>query len=275
MSSLFAPRRLRLLSGLVMFAYVAVHLLNHALGIISLDLAEIGLRWEMAFWRTPIITFLLYGAVAIHLALALHTLYSRREWSLPWLEILRLTAGFSFPLLLINHAVTARLGDALFGITPSYALIIANLLAAGRQGMQLALLAPGWLHGCLGLWITLRRFRVMQRMKPFLVAFVILVPLLAAAGFIRMALEVSADGLRASTGSDAVLHKAVLGSWNARLMTIYLGAVFLAFLLGRLQIFWTRLSELRHCRIADTSDPPGKLDRVSMSALEGRADLPV
>jgi hypothetical protein len=46
-------RRLRLLSGLVMFAYIAIHLANHALGIISLSLAEGGLRLEVAFWRSP------------------------------------------------------------------------------------------------------------------------------------------------------------------------------------------------------------------------------
>ena len=119
----FTHRRLRLVSGLVMLAYITIHLLNHALGIISLAVAESGLRFEMAFWRTPIMTLLLYGAVAIHFLLALWTLYSRRDWGLPWVEILRLASGFSFPLLLINHAVTTRLGDALFGITPSYALI--------------------------------------------------------------------------------------------------------------------------------------------------------
>jgi hypothetical protein len=127
----FTLRRLRLLSGMVMFFYIAIHLLNHALGIFSLALAESGLRFEMVFWRTPIMTLLLYGAVAVHFLLALWALYSRLSWRLPWVEVIRLASGFSFPLLLINHAVTTRLGDALFGITPSYSLIIANLLAAG------------------------------------------------------------------------------------------------------------------------------------------------
>ena len=73
---LFTPRRLRLLSGIVMFVYIAIHLLNHALGIFSLALAETGLRLEMMFWRTPIMTLLLYGAVAVHFLLALWALYS-------------------------------------------------------------------------------------------------------------------------------------------------------------------------------------------------------
>ena len=39
-----SQRDLRLLSGIVMLIYIAVHLANHALGLISLDVAEAGLR---------------------------------------------------------------------------------------------------------------------------------------------------------------------------------------------------------------------------------------
>jgi adenylate cyclase len=73
-------RRIRLLSGLVMFAYLTAHLLNHALGIFSLTLAESGLKLAIMFWRNPVATFFLYGAAAVHVGLALWTLYSRREW---------------------------------------------------------------------------------------------------------------------------------------------------------------------------------------------------
>jgi adenylate cyclase len=286
----FTHRRLRLLSGVVMFAYIAIHLLNHGLGIFSLAMAESGLRIEMAFWRTPIMTLLLYGAVVIHFLLALWTLYSRADWKLPWVEILRLTSGFSFPLLLINHAVTTRLGDALFGINPTYALIIANLLAAGMQGMQIALLAPGWLHGCLGLWITLRRFRTMQRIKGLLAALVVIIPLLAATGFLRMTSEVLAMGAP-PTGSDAMLHKTALASWGTNLMQIYLGAILLAFLFGRLHCFWPRLfravsharginvikefnvSEPRHRRGERLSLPQIKFARTDGATHEAQAAL--
>jgi adenylate cyclase len=227
-------RRLRLLSGLVMFAYIAIHLLNHALGIFSLALAESGLRLEMIFWRSTIASLLLYGAAALHFSLALWTLYSRREWRLPWIEILRLASGFGFPLLLIGHAVTTRLGDTLFGIRPSYAMIIANLLMAGRQGMQLALLAPGWLHGCLGLWITLRRFQAMQKIKYWLIALVVLVPVLAAAGFFRMATEVAAMRSSSPAGPHMAIEQAALADWKDNLTMTYLGAVLAAFVLGRL-----------------------------------------
>jgi adenylate cyclase len=236
-SALITTRHVRLASGLIMFVYLTVHLLNHALGVFSLDLAQHALNGAMMVWRNPIASFLLYGAAAVHFSLALWTLYSRREWRLPWIEILRLAAGFSFPVLLIGHAVTARLGDALYDLHPSYESVIDNLLAAGTQGVQLALLAPGWLHGCLGLWITLRHYETMRRLKPLLIALVILIPLFAAAGFIHMAAAVIALGPRPPVSPDVLAAQAALGAWKDRITDWYFGAIAAALLLGRVRAF--------------------------------------
>lgn len=77
------PRRLtrqdlRLASGLTLFAYVAAHFANHALGLISIAAAERGLRIAVAVWRNLPGTVLLYGAALIHIALAFVALYERR-----------------------------------------------------------------------------------------------------------------------------------------------------------------------------------------------------
>jgi len=233
-------RRIRLLTGLVMFAYLTQHLLNHALGVVSLPLAEGALKLAIVFWRNPVATIALYGAAAVHFALALWTLYSRGEWHLPLIEIVRLAAGFSFPLLLIGHAVTTRLGHELFDATPSYTTTIASLVAAGSEGFQLALLAPGWLHGCLGLWITLRRYDVMQRAKPLLIALVLLVPLMAAIGFLRMSAEVSALAPLPPAHPEAMARRATLLNWKDRLTLIYLGAIAIAFVVGRVRALVAR-----------------------------------
>src|SRR6185295_7750764 len=119
--------------------------------------------------------------------LALRTIYQRRSWQLPLTEWVRLWAGFSLPLLLIGHAVATRLQVSLYDVEPSYERIVTSLIMNGSQGWQIALLAPGWLHGCLGLWITLRRHDFVRRAKPALIGFVILVPLLSALGFAEMA----------------------------------------------------------------------------------------
>jgi len=66
-----SQRDLRLLSGIVMLIYIAVHLANHALGLISLDVAEAGLRVAVSIWHTVPLTVVLYCAAASHVVLAI------------------------------------------------------------------------------------------------------------------------------------------------------------------------------------------------------------
>jgi adenylate cyclase len=175
-------RRLQLGSGVVLLVYLFLHLINHALGIWSLELAGRGLVLALRLWRSAPGTIALYGAAALHFALAVRTIYGRRHWALPLAEWVRLWAGLSLPLLLIRHAVTTRLASSLYGFEPDYERVVILLLTSGTQGLQLALLAPGWIHGCLGLWFRLRHFPLARRMKPALLALVVLLPLLSAAG---------------------------------------------------------------------------------------------
>jgi hypothetical protein len=154
--------------------------------------------------------------------------------------------------------------------------IITNLLMAGAQGMQLALLAPGWLHGCLGLWITLRRFNAMQRIKYLLVVLVVFIPLFAAAGFLRMAAEVLAMGPPLSAGPHAVIAKVTLAAWKDYLTMVYLGAVFATFLLGQLHALVQRRNWLRYC-LGERSNLvffskiiSGRIDGVARPRLEWR-----
>ena len=84
-------RHLRLASGLVLLSYVSLHMINHALGIWSIALAERGLIWSIALWQSLPGTVLLYGAAGVHFALACRTVYTRRHWDLPiieWVETL-------------------------------------------------------------------------------------------------------------------------------------------------------------------------------------------
>src|SRR5512142_582742 len=93
-------RDLRLGSGSVLFAYVTAHLANHALGLVSVNVAEAGLRITVALWHSVPGTALLYGAAAIHLALAMVAIFERRTFRMPPLEALRTAFGFGIPLLL-------------------------------------------------------------------------------------------------------------------------------------------------------------------------------
>lgn len=75
-------RNLRMASGLLLMLYVISHLINHSLGLVSLDLLESGRLWFLAVWRNPVGTTLLYGSLAVHLGLSLWGIYVRRKLSM-------------------------------------------------------------------------------------------------------------------------------------------------------------------------------------------------
>ena len=64
---------------MVLMSYISLHLINHMLGIVSLTLAEAGLRLSILLWQSVPGTSALYGAFALHFALALRTIYQRRD----------------------------------------------------------------------------------------------------------------------------------------------------------------------------------------------------
>src|SRR5262245_46157340 len=94
-------RRAWLWSGLVLFTYVATHLANHALGLLSLEAMETGRHWFLMVWRPPLGTVALYGALSTHIALVLRSLYQRRHFRLPAWEGIQLLLGLAIPPLLV------------------------------------------------------------------------------------------------------------------------------------------------------------------------------
>lgn len=191
MATRVSRRDLRLVSGLTLFVYVALHLLNHALGLVSIAAAERGLKVAVAVWHSWPGTLLLYGAAATHISLALLAIYEHRTLRMPPMEILRIVLGLGMPTLLIGHAVATRLAFVVYGNPPDYAHTVWSLWNSGRQGLQLALLVPGWLHGCLGLNFAFGRKPWFRRARLPLFGAALLVPTLAVLGFMSMVKEVS------------------------------------------------------------------------------------
>ena len=187
-------RDLRLGSGLILFTYVAAHFTNHALGLISVGVAERGLRVAVAVWHSLPGTVLLYGAAGIHITLAFVALYEHRTLRMPPMEALRIVLGFAIPTLLISHAVTTRLAFEAYGAQPDYGRIVWMLWHSNREGRQMALLVPGWLHGCLGLNFAFGRRVWFQRLRFVLFGAALLLPVLATLGFLEMLKEVSILG---------------------------------------------------------------------------------
>lgn len=238
-------RRCQLVSGVVLLIYLSLHLINHALGIWSLDLAGRGLMLALRVWRSAPGTVLLYGASLLHFSLALRTIYGRRQWKLPLTEWVRLWAGLSLPLLLIRHVVSTRLASSLYGFEPNYERIVISLVTSGTQGLQLALLAPGWVHGCLGLWLRMRHHAAVRRAKSFLIALLVLMPTLSAVGFVRMkqaVLALRVGPLQADP--KLVSHQLTLDTWRHHILMLYLSLLIGAFVAGQLRN-WRERRRLR------------------------------
>ena len=196
-------RNLRLASGLVLFIYIALHLLKPRA---RADLARCRgersgargralvqpARHAAALWRVR--GAFPAGAGAV---------YERRTFRLPPAELLRIALGFALPILLIGHAANTRLAYDLFGLASDYARVISNLWASGAQGQQLGLLAPGWLHGCLGLHFAFNRRPLYRQLRYVLFGAALLLPTLSALGFIAMGRELAGNPAAAATSITA------------------------------------------------------------------------
>jgi adenylate cyclase len=229
----FGRRDARLASGLVLFVYVATHLANHALGLVSLAAAEAGLRAGVVVWQSLPGTLLLYGAAAVHVALAFDAIFQRRTLRMPPAEVLRIALGLGMPLLLIGHVVATRVGFEQYGHAPIYERVVWSLWNSDSRGRQLALLAPGWIHGCLGLRFVLLRFAWYPRWRLWLFGAALLLPVLSALGFITMMREVAARAVDPALGAPVALpahaERMALAAIRDTSVAIYLGAIGLVF----------------------------------------------
>lgn len=174
--------RLRLISGLVLMTFVAMHLVNHALTLHSLDAVMTGRAIFAMVWRSVPGTIVLYGAFLIHITLVLAKIYRRRSLRMPIWEAIQIVLGLLIPFWLAVHIIGTRGFHETFGVNDSYHLQFAVVWANGawRQTTMLLLV---WLHGCIGLHFWLRIRSWYRPLRPWLLSIALLLPGLALAGF--------------------------------------------------------------------------------------------
>ncbi|WFU15940.1 adenylate/guanylate cyclase domain-containing protein [Bradyrhizobium sp. CB3481] len=200
-------RQVRLVTGIILFAYLVSHFLNHALGNISLDALATGVQIHVAFWQFLPVTILFYAACVVHTALGIWALYERRQFRWKAIEPLQLALGLSIPMLIIAHVIGIRLGQTLYGHERLYPqiLFLYWIWAPWRIPMMLAVMTIAWVHGCIGLYLWLRMRAFYKRAAPFLLAAAVLVPTLSMLGFYqsgRMVVDLDSEEWRAETQSE-------------------------------------------------------------------------
>lgn len=203
-------RRLRLISGLVLFTYVLTHLMNLWLGLVSFPLLEAGREVFVSFWRGLLPTLLLYTALLVHLCLAYYAIFRRERLAMPPLDALRYLFGVLIIPLAALHILGTRLVHELYGVDDSYFYVVAvqwgfNWMDAAQQTLLVLVV---WTHGCIGLHLWLRLKRWYSGAAPYGLAAAVLVPTLALGGYLAAGREV----LRRAAETPDFLNQALARS---------------------------------------------------------------
>lgn len=190
-----SARQIRLVCGVILFAYVVSHFLNHALGNVSVDAMEAGVYYHTLFWQFLPVTLVFYTAALVHMGLGVFALYQRREFRWKTVEPLQLVLGLSIPLLVMAHVIGIRLGQTLYGHEKLYPqeLYLFFVSAPVRLWQMMILLVIAWVHGCIGIYFWLRMKTFFTRAAPYLLAAAVLIPTLAMLGVYQGGRSVAAD----------------------------------------------------------------------------------
>jgi adenylate cyclase len=178
-------RQIRLSTGLVLYVYVTLHFVNHALGNISVGAMEGGLAIQKLIWQSLPGTVILYASALTHMSLGFWALYQRRRFRWTRLEATQLVLGLSIPFLLTEHVIGSRVALSEFAIDKGYTqeLLKFWVVSPGSGALQAVALLVVWIHGCLGVhfWLGLKPFY--PRVKEPLLAAAVLLPTLALLGY--------------------------------------------------------------------------------------------
>lgn len=208
-------RRLRLGSGLILVAFVVPHLTNHALGIFSFEAMEALRDWLALIWRSTAGTVLLYGAMALHFALALYSLFRRTTLRMSAWEAAQLILGLAIIPLLAFHAIFNRMVWELTTTEVDYHLVIATIWYTDFETWRIILLVlVVWVHLAIGLHFCWRVKSHYPTFLPFLYAISVLLPVLALLGFIRSGLN------PAYSGGEKYVDQMLNSTFNTKLQFI-------------------------------------------------------
>ena len=186
-------RRSRTISGCILFFYVFTHLLNHSLGLISLDTMEQGRAIFLRFWRHDVLFYVLYGALSIHFLLGVYALARRRSFRMSRKEWIRNSCAVLIPFFLASHLSITLWGSRFLGLNDSYAFMIISTYIFDPFGYIILglMLMLVWTHGSIGI-VGLIEFREFYSKRRGLFQGLILgLPLIAYGGYIRASIELS------------------------------------------------------------------------------------
>ena len=200
-------RRARMYSGLVIFLYVTVHLVNHSTGLISLEAME-GLRQRVsAFNRHIIVTVILYAALLVHALLGFQHLLTRRSFKMSAKDWIQLVTSFILPLALLPHMLASSYAPRFKDTQANYKLVLDGTLEDGGIYFMGLFVIFVWVHGIIGITSMVKFHPVYQKYKNAFLVISWLLPILAVLGAFTASKEL-ATGIENNKISMAQVYAA-------------------------------------------------------------------
>ena len=186
-------RSLRLVTGLILMAFVTGHMANLMLGMHSLAAMESWRPWLMGPWRSALGQGLLVGSALVHIALGVYAIAARRSLAMSKTDAVQLLLGLATPPLLLNHAIVMHMAGE---VTPNFDSTYGQMLAVywsvspGYALQQLCVVMVVWIHAAVGLYSWLVLKPVWKGIGGFVLPVLFAVPILALIGFAEAGKEV-------------------------------------------------------------------------------------
>lgn len=174
---------MRLWSGLILFGFATTHFINHAFGLVSLDMMQAGQDLRTSITRSTPGTAILIAAALVHFSLGVAKFLMARTWRLGLRNIVQLVFGLLIPILLVRHVLGTRGVHEAFGIEDTYDYALWAMWPNEALG-QAVLMVLVWVHGCIGLhhWLSMKAW---YRDTLWLwYGLAVLIPALSYAGFV-------------------------------------------------------------------------------------------
>ncbi len=180
-------KRLRIITGLILFAFLTMHLTNVALGLSSVALMEQARPWLLDIWANIVVGPVLLAALLIHMGLGLAAIYRRNTFNMTRNDIVQIVSSLILVPLMIPHVMGTAVAKEFFDLPQNFAgVLMLFWYYEPAEGLrQVLLLSAAWIHGCIGLFLWLRVQRWWPHVAYFSYPVAVALPVLAMLGYVE------------------------------------------------------------------------------------------
>ena len=214
-------RTLRIVTGIILFVFVAMHLANLAVGLISLEALEQARTYFMLPWRNPVGFIILAGSMMIHGALGLVAIYWRNTLQMTRYDLIQTISALLIVPLLASHVLGVTLAAKLLSFEPSYELTLMLFwVQSPAEGLrQVLVVGVTWIHGCIGLFTWMRLNTWWPKFAMIAYPLAVIIPVSALLGFVEAGNQVIEMSANATTVAEPVSEQ--VAAERAALFSFY------------------------------------------------------